>query len=131
MEEATAIPDVFNLAYEKERTNYAEAMRSSKREEWKVAMCEEIQALQKNDFWRVAKRGANSNPLHLKGVYKTKTGANGELKRHKARLVACGNEQVFGDGHTLTFAAVMDFSTVKIVLALAAAWVSRPSLVTS
>ena len=48
LEEATAIPDVFNLAYEKERTNYAEAMRSSKHAEWKVAMSKEISAPQEN-----------------------------------------------------------------------------------
>ena len=42
------IPDVVNLAYEKYPTNYAEAMRSSKRAGWEVAMREEISALQYN-----------------------------------------------------------------------------------
>ena len=36
--------------------------------------------------------------------------------------MACGNEQVFGVDYVLTFAAVMDMSTVKIILALAATW---------
>ena len=55
-------------------------------------------------------------------VYKTKTGADGELKRHKARIVASGNEQVLGVVCNLIFAAVMDISTVKVILALAATW---------
>ena len=106
--------------YEKDPTNYVEAMRSSKRAEWEVAMREEISALKDNGVWRVTKRSVGSNPLHSKWVYKTKTGADGEIKRHKARLVAYGNEQVLGVDYSLTFAAEMDISTVKVVLALAA-----------
>uniref|UniRef100_A0AAV1UKL9 Reverse transcriptase Ty1/copia-type domain-containing protein n=1 Tax=Peronospora matthiolae TaxID=2874970 RepID=A0AAV1UKL9_9STRA len=67
-------------------------------------MQEEIAALEAND------------------VYKTKTDAQGDHERLKARLVACGNEQVLGVDYTLTFAAVMDLSTVKVILALAATW---------
>ena len=68
------------------------------------------------------KRSPGANALHSKWVYKTKAGADGELKRYKARLVACGNEQVVGVDYNLTFAAVMDISTAKVVLALSATW---------
>ena len=44
------------------------------------------------------------------------------MERHKARLVDCGNEQVFGVDYALTFAAVMDMTPVKVILALAATW---------
>uniref|UniRef100_A0AAV1U6N4 Integrase catalytic domain-containing protein n=1 Tax=Peronospora matthiolae TaxID=2874970 RepID=A0AAV1U6N4_9STRA len=46
--------------------------------------------------------------------------AQGDLERLKARLVACGNEQVLGVDYTLTFAAVMNLSTLKVILTLAA-----------
>ena len=52
----------------------------------------------------------------------TKTDANGDIERYKARLVVCGNEQVFGVGYTLTFAAVMDLVTVKLILVLSRRW---------
>ncbi|KAG2905017.1 hypothetical protein PC117_g20846 [Phytophthora cactorum] len=39
-----------------------------------------------------------------------------------ARLVACGNEQVFGIDFNLTFAAVMELSTVKVILVFARRW---------
>ena len=68
------------------------------------------------------KRGAGSNPLDSSWVYKTKNGADEELERHKARLVACGNEQVLGVDYNISFAAVMNISTYKVVLALAATW---------
>ena len=63
-----------------------------------------------------------ANAFHSKWVFKTETRADGELEGYKARLVACGNEQVLGVDYNLTFAAVMDISTAKVVLALAATW---------
>ena len=73
-------------------------------------------------MWRVIKRPAGSNALHSKWVYKTKIDAHGDLESYKARLVACGNQHVFGIDYQLTFAAVMDMSTVKVIIALAATW---------
>ena len=94
MEGPSSIPDVFHLAYGKDPSNYAEEMLNSKRAEWKVAMQEEIRAPQYNGTWRVAKRGAGSNLLQSQWVYKTKTCTDAELERYKARIGACGNEQV-------------------------------------
>ena len=60
--------------------------------------------------------------LHTKWVYKSKRDANEQLERYKARLVACGNEQVFGRDYNVTLAAVMEVSSVKMILALARIW---------
>ena len=57
--------------------------------------------------------------------------AHGELERLKARLVTCGNEQVFGVDYQLTFATVMDMSTMKVILRLLRQGVSRRSTETS
>uniref|UniRef100_A0AAV1VBX8 Integrase catalytic domain-containing protein n=1 Tax=Peronospora matthiolae TaxID=2874970 RepID=A0AAV1VBX8_9STRA len=119
-EEPASAIDIAAHLYERDPTNNSEAMRSTKRPDWEKAMREEIAALEANDVWRVIKRPAGSNALHSKWVYKTKTDAHGDLERYKARLVACGNEQVFGIDYQLTFAAVMDMSTVKVIIALAA-----------
>ena len=56
--------------------------------------------------------------LHNKCVFRTKTDADGNVEIYKARLVAFGNEQLFGIDYTLTFAAVMELGTVKIILVL-------------
>ena len=121
-EESSASDNIVNAAFERDPTNFGEAMRSDKRDGWTKAMKEEIAALQDNDVWKVVKRKPGINALHTKWVYKTKTDAQGKLERLKARLVACGNEQVLGVDYSLTFAAVMDLSTVKVILALAAMW---------
>ena len=44
------------------------------------------------------------------------------MEQYKARLVACGIEQVFGRDYNVTFAAVMEMSSVKLILALARIW---------
>ena len=60
--------------------------------------------------------------LHNKWVFKAKTGADGKGERYKARLVACGNEQLFGVDYTLTYATVMELGTFKINLVLSRRW---------
>lgn len=121
-EEPASNTSVVNHVYERDPKNYGEAIRSPKREDWKKAMCEELEALESNNVWRLIKRPSSSNALHTRWVYKTNTTADGDVERLKARLVACGNDQVLGIDYVLTFAAVMDMSTVKIILALAATW---------
>uniref|UniRef100_A0AAV1UCR1 Integrase catalytic domain-containing protein n=1 Tax=Peronospora matthiolae TaxID=2874970 RepID=A0AAV1UCR1_9STRA len=81
--------------------NYGQAMKSGQREKSLTAMSEELQALEDNG---------------------TKTDADGAIQRFKTRLVACGNEQVHGVDYGLTFAAVMELSTVKVIIVLALRW---------
>uniref|UniRef100_A0AAV1UH64 Reverse transcriptase Ty1/copia-type domain-containing protein n=1 Tax=Peronospora matthiolae TaxID=2874970 RepID=A0AAV1UH64_9STRA len=68
------------------------------------------------------RRAPGCNALHAKWVHKTKVTVNAILERLKAQLGACGNYQVLGVDYGLTFAAVMDSSTVKFFLALADTW---------
>ena len=85
-------------------------------------MDEEMRALEDNDVWKVEVPPKGSHVLHTKWVFKTKLDADGEIGRFKAKLVACGNEQVFGVDYGLTLAAVMELSTVKVILVLAPRW---------
>uniref|UniRef100_A0AAV1T191 Integrase catalytic domain-containing protein n=1 Tax=Peronospora matthiolae TaxID=2874970 RepID=A0AAV1T191_9STRA len=121
-EELAESGEVVNTAFERDPISYSEAMRGGKRDGWMKAIREEVAALQSNDVWTIVKRAPGTHALPTKWVYKTKTDAQGNLERLKARLVACGNEQVLGVEYKLTFAAVMDLTTVKVILALAATW---------
>ena len=119
-QEVAVSADVVNHVFERDPRKYGKAMKSKKRNEWQKAMREGLDALERNEVWRSALRSSFSTVLQSKWVFKTKTTADGDLERHKARLVACGNEPVFGVDYALTFASVMDMRTVKVILALAA-----------
>ena len=60
--------------------------------------------------------------LHTKWVYKKKHTSDGGVERYKARLVACGNEQMLGVNFLLTFAAVLDITSAKAIFAIAWIW---------
>ena len=62
------------------------------------------------------------NLLHTKWVYKTKRCGDGQFERFKARLVACGNEQLLGIDSVLTFAAVMGIGNIKVILMPSMIW---------
>ena len=113
--------DVNNIIME-DPTTYAAAMKTPDSNKWQEAINEELRALRENGTWLVVPRPPNERILHSKWVFKTKTDAAGNVERHKARLVACGNEQVHGVNYTNTFAPVMDMATARFILALAMIW---------
>ncbi|GMF48933.1 unnamed protein product [Phytophthora fragariaefolia] len=113
---------VVNNVIEADPTNYREAMRSPRRDGWLKAMAKELDALENNDVWKLVRMPDGVRALHTKWVYKTKRDAEDLLKRLKAQLVACGNEQEFGVNYGITFAAVIEMTSVKLILVLARKW---------
>ena len=83
-------------------------------------MREELDALEDNKLWYLIEHPHNRSALPIKWVSKTKLDTHSDLKRLKARLIACGNKQVFGTDYQHTFATVIDMSIVKVLLDLAA-----------
>ncbi|POM67045.1 Pol Polyprotein [Phytophthora palmivora] len=79
-------------------------------------------ALEANGVWEVVRLPKGECALHSKWVFKTKLDAEGLIERLKARLVACGNEQEFGVNYSVTFAAVIDMTSVKLILVLVRKW---------
>ena len=112
------VHDVINAISEPDPRNYGETMKISCKGKWVMAIDKELKALEANGVWVVVVPPVGSHVLHNKWVFKTKIDADGNVERYKARLVACGNEQLFGIDYTLTFAAVMELDTVKIILVL-------------
>ncbi|KAG6427561.1 hypothetical protein SASPL_111807 [Salvia splendens] len=62
---------------------YADAAQDRK---WKIAMDEEINAIEKNDTWSLTTLPEGRKAIGVKWVYKTKKNTNGEVQRYKARL---------------------------------------------
>jgi hypothetical protein len=104
-----------------EPTTLAGALGSAEREQWVVAMQEEYSSLVKTGTWELVELPAGASVVGSKWVYKRKLGADGAVVRYKARLVAKGFTQVAGRDYFETYAPVARWTSIRTILALAAA----------
>lgn len=101
-----------------EPKSYAEAVEL---EEWRDSMVDEHTAHVQNGTWEVTDLPPGKKVIQSMWLYKIKYHANGKPARNKSRLVACGNRQRKGLDYTDTFAPVAKPTTVRVLLAVAAA----------
>lgn len=86
---------------------------------WNPSMHEEYDAQIINKTWRLVPRPTNANIINSMWLYKYKFDAEGNLKRHKSRLVANGKTQEEGVDYDETFSPVVKPATIRAVLDIA------------
>ena len=104
----------------KEPTTYEEAMAGPDAPLWKAACAEELVSFVKTELYDEVEHPRGRKVVDCKWVFKVKRGPDGEITRYKARLVARGFTQVAGINYTETFAPVAKFTSIRMLLALAA-----------
>ena len=97
---------------------YEEAV---KKEEWKNAMKNEIEALNINETWSITDLPLGKRSIGCKWVYKLKFNADGKIKCYKARLMAKGYTQVEGIDYHENFSPVAKITTIRLLIAVTAA----------
>ena len=88
------------------------------RELWQAAIDEELESLESNNTWYPDDQ-PDAQPLPTHAILKVKRKADGSVERFKARVVAGGNHQTYGENYKETYAPVVSFTMVRIFLYLA------------
>lgn len=111
----------FHVAFHVHEPNtYQEAMKGAYKDEWMAAMKEEYESLVKNNTWKIVERPSDKTVIDNRWVFKIKEKTDGSIDRFKARLVARGFNQQFGVDYNETFSAVVRFTSIRTILAVAA-----------
>lgn len=87
---------------------------------WLQAMDDEMHSLHENRTWILVDLPDGKKTVKCRWIFKTKISAAGKLEKYKARLVARGFTQRYGEDFTETFSPVVRYSSVRILFAVAA-----------
>ena len=109
-----------NTAFAAEPTSYRQSQQRSDKDLWHKACEEEMEAHRLNGTWEIVKLPPGKRAIGSRWFMKVKTNADGSLDRYKARMVAKGYSQRPGFDFKETFAPTVRYSTIRIILAIAA-----------
>ena len=101
-----------------EPTTYQDAINGSNQVHWNKAIQAELESMQLRGVFRAAKLPRNHRAIGTKWVFKIKRKADGSIEKFKARLVAKGFKQQYGIDYTETFAPVVKYVTLRMVIAI-------------
>ncbi|KAK8957981.1 hypothetical protein KSP39_PZI000375 [Platanthera zijinensis] len=103
-----------------EPESYVEAVESTEKSQWMVAMQEEMQSLQKNHTYDLVRLPKGKKALKNRWIFRVKQGDSSTPPRYKARLVVKGFGQRQGVDFDEIFSPVVKMSSIRVVLGLAA-----------
>jgi hypothetical protein len=103
-----------------EPASFSEALHSLDRDEWMIAMQEEMSSMDKNNVWELVDLPPGRKTIGNKWVLKVKRKADGSIDRYKARLVAKGYTQREGIDYEDTFSPVVRFASIRLILSIVA-----------
>ncbi|GAB2301453.1 hypothetical protein Dimus_039376 [Dionaea muscipula] len=108
---------LFCLLAECEPFGFQEAVEDKA---WSQAMDDEISAINRNNTWQLVDLPMGCKAIGVKWVYKLKKDVEGNVVKHKARLVVKGYNQQPGIDFNEVFAPVARLETVRLLLTMAA-----------
>jgi hypothetical protein len=98
----------------------ADVFASPNADDWKKAVCSEMDLILSNGTWELVDRSYGCNPVGYKWVFKKKLRPDGTIDKYKARFVPKCYTQKEGKIFFDTYSLVARLTTIHILLLLAA-----------
>ena len=102
-------------------STYKEALACDNAENWRTAINEEIEALEKNQTWEEVELPSGRKAIGSKWVFRIKRNPDGTISRYKARLCAKGFAQKKNIDYGEIFSPTTRYDSIRVLLAVAAA----------
>ena len=102
--------------------SYKDAISCSESHYWIPAIQDEYDSIMENKTWRIVPLPQGRKAIKCKWVLDYKPGHKGVDPRYKARLVACGYDQLYGIDYLATYSPVVKHHSIRLILALVAAF---------
>ncbi|GFX62251.1 retrovirus-related Pol polyprotein from transposon TNT 1-94 [Trichonephila clavipes] len=100
--------------------SYFEAENSANWKNWKLAMENELDSLDKHKVWEIVQKPAKAKLIKTKWVYSLKQDDAGKNIKYKARLVAAGFNQIKNIDCSESYSPVVNIESFRLLIALAA-----------
>ncbi|GFX01187.1 copia protein [Trichonephila clavipes] len=100
--------------------SYFEAENSANWKNWKLAMENELDSLDKHKVCEIVQKPAKSKVIKTKWVYSLKQDDAGKNIKYKARLVAAGFNQIKNIDYSESYSPVVNIESFRLLIALAA-----------
>ena len=107
-------------ASDEDSPTWSQAMNGPNKEGFWEACQTEVKTLEDMDTWEVVDREKGMNVLPSTWAFKVKRNPSGMVKKLKARFCARGDRQLEGVDYFDTFAPVVSWTTVRLMLILSA-----------
>ena len=125
-------PRVYNAKYAKRGTDpdaptFHQAISGQEADKYIEAMKEEITNLKRMDTWILVDREPHMKVLKGTWAFRLKRTPDGVAYRHRSRFCVRGDQQEYGVNYFETFAPVVQWSTIRLmlILILTNKWVTR------
>ena len=110
----------YNIRFEHDLETFSQAISSKKSELWYEAMKDEMDSMASNRVWDLVQLPYGVKVIGCKWVFKTKKDSQGNIERHKTRLVAKGFTQRKVINYMEPFSSISRKDSLHVIMALVA-----------
>ena len=100
--------------------HYKDSLRHPLAAGWDAARLTEFAAMEKLKVWRLVTLPPGRRAIGCRWVHRTKYDSDGAVSRLKARIVVKGYSQIEGKDFNDTFAPVLKYTTLRVLLSIIA-----------